>query len=701
MAIFPEQRGVLWLFSKQRGACPAPFSSWARALRAWASGAGGEGEDNISSQDLGPGCTPGLVISGCRSRKALSPLIANKEIDTRPKFHSCLKNYQTVFKIFAKREILKPVKATRAPFFSEAWTGLPILTKLARNPLVHLSLIALAACLAYANSFSVPFVFDDDTHIKYNLLIQDVRFLADPSLAKGIGLNHYYFLRLRYVSLLSFALDYRLHGLNPSGYHLTNLIIHLINASLVYGLIKISFTTPLLSQSVLQRYGSLIAFFTALLFAVHPIQTQAVTYIAQRQMSLATLFYLLSLYLYVKWRLASLAGAQAGARDLKSLLVGLYVLSLGVAVLGMKTKEICVTLPVAIGLYEFLFFQGKVLKRMMFIIPYLVTTFIIPLSLMTLVDLRQPLGEILTSVSHKSFIFTPVSSGDYLLTQFTVLVTYLRLLVLPINQNLDYDYPIYHSFLAPTVFLSFALLAAILALAVYLLYAYREREPGVRLVAFGIFFFFLALAVESSIMPMIDVINEHRLYLAAAGFFAALTTGIFLGVSRWEGRWPALPGLAILLLLVLAGGYGVATHRRNQVWQSELHLWEDVVKKSPGKARAYIQLGYAYAHQGQYNRAIPFYQQAIALNPGFAPYYSDLSIAYLNVGDTEKAMQMAQKALQVNPKSAYAYNNLGVLYLRQGEMERAAAMFNFALRINPGDANAHANLQLIQKRKKP
>ena len=365
--------------------------------------------------------------------------------------------------------------------------------------MLHVSLIILAACLAYANSFSVPFIFDDHVIIENNLFIQDARFLANPSLVKGTSL--YYPLKLRYISLLSFSLDYLNHGLNPRGYHLTNLVIHLINALLVYGLIGVAFAAPWLARSTLQRYAPLIACFTALFFAVHPVQTQAVTYIAQRYMSLATLFYLLSIYLYGKWRLATLEVTRVGARGLGGILLGIYLLSLTAAFLGLKTKEICVTLPFAIGLYEFLFFQGKVWKRLLYIIPYVLAILVIPLSFMDLVDFKQPLEQILSTISQKSFIATPTSSFDYLLTQFTVLVTYLKLLVFPIHQNLDYDYPIYHSFLDPAVLLSFALIVAIIGLAIYLLSRYREQEPAVHLMAFGIFFFFLALAVESVLCP--------------------------------------------------------------------------------------------------------------------------------------------------------------------------------------------------------
>ncbi len=229
------------------------------------------------------------------------------------------------------------------------------MNKLICKPALHLILIALAACLAYANSLGVPFIFDDHVIIENNLFIQDARFLANPSLVKGSYL--YYPLKLRYVSLLSFAWDYHLWGLDPWGYHLTNLIIHLLSAFLVYGLITLIFAGPRLAPTALQRHAPFIAAFAALLFALHPVQTQAVTYIVQRYMSLAALFYLLSLFLYVKWRLASLEVERLGARGFGGLLAGLYLLSLAAALMGLKTKEICLTLPLALGLCEFSFFS--------------------------------------------------------------------------------------------------------------------------------------------------------------------------------------------------------------------------------------------------------------------------------------------------------------------------------------------------------
>ncbi len=569
------------------------------------------------------------------------------------------------------------------------------MTKLVRNPLVHLAIIALVTCLAYANSFRVPFIFDDHTIIEENSFIQDARFLANPSLAKGSYL--YYPLKLRYVSLLSFAIDYQRSGLDPRDYHQTNLIIHLLNAFLVYGLILLTFATPRLASSRLLGYDTWVAGCASLLFALHPVQTQAVTYIVQRYMSLAALFYLLSLYLYAKWRLASLEVRRTGARGLGGILTALYLFALLAALLGLRTKEVCLTLPLALVLYEFLFFEGTWWKRLLLILPFGLATFIVPLGLLDLVDLNQPLAAILHNISRRSFIATPVTSGDYLLTQFVVWVTYLRLLVLPVHQNLDYDFPIYRSVFDPAVILSLLLLAALLGLVVWLVQHYRKREPAVRLVAFGAGLFFLGPLVESSFMPMIDVINEHRLYLAAAGFFTALAVGVIWGAVNRAGRRPYLPGVAALVLLALAGTYGVATYCRNQVYQSEISLWEDVVKKSPRKARPYNELGLAYARKGRYSEALPFYQKAAALDPRFANYYNNMGQAYLNLGDLAKAQEMFNLALKKEPENYFAINNLGVIYLRQQRLQEAKEMFDRALRISPGYTVAQHNLQIIQR----
>jgi protein O-mannosyl-transferase len=210
------------------------------------------------------------------------------------------------------------------------------------RPLFHAVLIILLGLMIYSNTFHVPFQFDDLPVIKQSASLPETF-----SLSAFLEGN-------RSIGYLSFALNYAVHGLSVEGYHFVNIAIHLTNALLLYILVIVSFITPVLRDTVPKDRERAIALVSSLLFVCHPVQTQAVTYIVQRFTSLAAMFYLLSLILYVKARTLSRPA--------------IYVLSLLCAVLAMKTKEIAFTLPFVIALYEAMFFRGAGWKR--FLSPY-------------------------------------------------------------------------------------------------------------------------------------------------------------------------------------------------------------------------------------------------------------------------------------------------------------------------------------------
>ncbi|MHC4502886.1 MAG: tetratricopeptide repeat protein, partial [Planctomycetota bacterium] len=353
----------------------------------------------------------------------------------------------------------------------------------------------------------------------------------------------------RPVGYFTFAVNYRLSGLHVTSYHVVNLAIHIANALLLYGLVVLSFRTPRLSGSSLAGGAPLLALFAALLFVSHPIQTQAVTYIVQRFTSLATLFYLLAIFLYVKARLCDKIFPHATV---------LFAASVLAAVLAMKTKEISFTLPVTILFYDLLFLAGSAKKRLVPFIPMLLTMLIIP---MALFDFTGSLGETIGDIGQRARLETDMSRAAYLFTQFRVITTYIRLLFLPVGQNLDYDYPLYTSFFQPGVFMSFVFLLLLFAGGVYLIVRSRKGEPSLRLAGFGMIWFFVALSVESSIIPIVDVIFEHRVYLPSAGAFTALVCGAFLLVSKLGHGKPRTAAIALLAFLpVLCAG---AAFKRN------------------------------------------------------------------------------------------------------------------------------------------
>jgi hypothetical protein len=468
------------------------------------------------------------------------------------------------------------------------------------------NLFSILFCVvAYSGTLTTPFFFDDELVIVKNPVIKDMGLFFEPSKAE-IFTGHFEYptFKRRYIGYLTFALNYRLHGLNVSGYHLVNLFIHISTALLLYLLVILSFQTPFLRSSSLKDYAPHIALFSALLFACHPLQTQAVTYIWQRVTSLASLLLLLSLTAYVRWRLSQ--SASAGIKALPW-----YLLCLLSAVLAMKTKEIAFMLPLTIALYEFFFFQGPIARRTLFLVPLFCTMLIIPL---TLFSIDQPAGELIDDVEGMRGN-TELSRWQYLMTSFRVIVTYVRLLFLPIHQNLDYDYPVYSSFLDGAVLLSFLFLMSLLGLGVSLLFRSRDTSPHLRIISFGIFWFFINLLLESSIIPLNNVIWEHRLYLPSMGVSLAVSTLVFTGVQklRERGKGGAQTAVSVLVavVLILTG----ATYARNRVWGDEVTLWQDVVKKSPRKARGDNNLGNAYRSLGNFDEAIKQYQFALQLDP--------------------------------------------------------------------------------------
>lgn len=289
------------------------------------------------------------------------------------------------------------------------------------------------------------------------------------------------------------------------------------------------------SSAVSGTSAFVIALFSALLFVVHPLQTQAVTYVVQRYTSLATLFYLLSIFMYAKWRAAS-AGSETAvsktelAPGLNARRIIFYAAAVAAALLAMGAKEIAFTLPAILVLWEFSFYKGAVKKRLLYLLPFILAPVLIPLSL----------------ISSNSSLFTaegetaPPAALDYLFTQFRVLVTYLRLLVFPVGQNLDYDYPLYHSFADLNVFLSFISLLLMVALGAFFFYRSRKKSSAapLMLIAFGIFWFFIASSVESSVISIADVIFEHRIYLPSVGIIIAAVTGMVTASSALKHKVP-------------------------------------------------------------------------------------------------------------------------------------------------------------------
>ncbi len=607
----------------------------------------------------------------------------------------------------------------------------PEKTAFLQKPFLYLLLIAGLTFFVYSNTFQSPFQWDEKTFLEKNQIIKDLKYFTQPAEAQGFA--YYGALKSRYIGFLTFALNYRMHGFDVKGYHIVNFSIHLINALLVYFLVILTLQTlyfvsesrggvtpPLHGSRFTIRDARFIALFSSLLFVSHPVQTEAVTYIFQRLASLVTMFYLLSMALYIKGRLRSFSaesiarsaeGSSKKSRSYALSPVHFYFLSLVFAVCAMKTKENAFTLPVVITLYEFLFFFGPIKKRLIRLIPLILTLFIIPL---TLIGIDKPAGEIIGQVQDPASMgYRGISGGDYLFTQFRVIVTYIRLLFLPIGQNIDYDYPVYHSFMTLTMIASFLFLFVIFGTGVYLIYKTRQGAAPLsppllrgelkggdltpiaafyRLIGFGILWFFITLSIESSIIPIPMLINEYRVYLPSVGAFMAMSTGMFMLTERLRNKIPQIRTIAlpayVLIILVLSG----VTYARNNVWTNEVIMWEDVAGKSPHKARPHNNLGNAYAGSKRLHDALREYQAALALKPDYPEAHNNLGNAYLDLARFNEALKECQAALKLNPSYADAHYNLGNAYLGLKQFDEAIAEYRTALKLKLDYFEAHNNL---------
>ena len=583
-----------------------------------------------------------------------------------------------------KKKEKKPVQDNKPPVHGPVFNLTGVHPRLGFYVLIVL--IPIFGILAYSNTFHAPFQWDESAFIEKNPIVKDLSYFLETSKAKGY--EYYPALKGRYIGYLTFALNYKMHGLDVTGYHVVNIVIHLINALLVYLFVALTFKTPFMMESPLSYYSKVIAFFSAMLFVSHPVQTEAVTYIFQRLASLVTLFYILSLVCYIKARLE-------GQTSTSTFAFAFAFLSVLFAVLAMKTKENAFTLPVVLAIYEFSFFRGEIRQRLLRLIPILLTLLIIPLSLTGTDTIPANPAEV--GITPAIDTHGHMSQNEYLLTQFRVIVTYIRLLFFPINQNLYYDYPVFTSFLDPEVFLSFLFLLSIFAFAVYLFRSSKVKGHELRLIAFGILWFFVTLSVESSIIPIPMTICEYRVYLPSAGAFLAMTTGLFILMARVKDKKIRLGIISSLILVTFVFSY--AAYARNTLWGSNISMWEDVVKKSPQKAKGYNTLGNAYYDKGQIDKAISYYHSALKVQPHHPKVYYNLANAYYGKGMVNDAIRHYEAAIRLNPAYADAHNNLGIAYASKELTDMAIKHYEAALKLKPDNAETYYNLGVIYYRK--
>ncbi len=519
-----------------------------------------------------------------------------------------------------------------------------------RRDLLGLLAVLLLGAIAYSNAPQAGFVFDDLGQIVENPGVQGL-----AAFGRSTHLPN------RWVGYLSFALSHEAFGLAPAGWHAVNVAIHLANAALVWTLVLLAFRTPRLRTSVLAPASSSLAFAAAALCVVHPLATQAVTYVVQRLTSLATLSYLAASVLFVAWRLAE------GRRGRGWMYAG----SLLAAFLAVRTKEIAFTLPLTLLMVEWALFAGG-RRRFLAVVPVAGLALLIPLSLL---DLGGHGGSVLASADASTRVMAPAGRLDYLRTQAVVVVRYLAMLALPAGQAVDHHVAIRRSWLAPDVAGATILLAAIASLGGWLAWRSTPRrgrpplDPAVRLVALGIGWFFVTLSVESSLIPIADVMNEHRVYLPSVGILLALVTGGALGLRRVDPvHYPRDLAIAAGVASMVLGG---VTWSRNRVWMDEVSLWSDAAAKEPRMIRPLSNWGAALTKQQRYREAAAVFARAVELEPSSVAAHVQLGVVRYLSGDVRGAEVALRRAVALDPDDPDALLNFSVFLGATGRRPEA------------------------------
>ena len=386
-------------------------------------------------------------------------------------------------------------------------------------PLRHLIAIGLivgVALLAYSNTFHVPFHFDDRPNITQNPNVQ-IKVFSWDRIERLI--KYTYKESIRVFSYFTFALNYYFGGFNVFGYHLVNFLIHIASGIFLYAFLLLTFNLP----SLKEKYGSIsykVALFTSLIFIAHPIQTQSVTYIVQRMASMAGMFYLLSLVLYIKGRLST--GWP------RVFYFGGMVLSY---LLGVFSKENVAILPLFVALYEFYFFQNLDLSpRGKKILLALIAILLVLGIFGFIIWGKRYINVIIEGYAYRTF-----TMSERVLTQFRIVLYYVTLLLYPhpSRLNLDYDFPISKTILdPPTTLISILIVAGFIGYSIWT----AKKRP---VISFCILWYFGNLVIESSIFPL-EMVYEHRLYLPAVGPFILFSLFVVRGVEKLKYKFPFL-----------------------------------------------------------------------------------------------------------------------------------------------------------------
>ncbi len=528
-----------------------------------------------------------------------------------------------------------------------------------RNLILSLIIIAALGFAVYANSTGGKFVWDDRYLITHDIYIKNLSYLPNifkESIGAGVAIKSTSY---RPVQMLTYMADYSVWKLNPFGYHLTNVLFHIAAALCIFWLINILFG------------NNLISLLTAALFVVHPIHTEAVSYISGRADPMALTFMLLAFVFYVKIGTVP----QAGVTTRWGL--SLFLCSLCYT-LALLSRESSIALPFLILSYHYFFKKPVKLKR---ILPFFIIALIYILFRSAI--LKSPL---------------PHNLADTTLLQrlpgfFTAIFNYIKLLIFPFDLHMEYGPK-------PAGNIIFKAFAGILLLAALIFLAVKERDRN-KPVAFAAAWFVITILPVSNIYPLNTYMAEHWLYLPSVGMFLMVAGAFNLVISNQVKKvkltnltWLDITRLAITAsgILALIAFWSVLTIHQNISWRDPIVFYERLLKYAPASARLSNDVGLAYSELGRNDDALRLFKKAVEIDPAYANPYSNIATMYFYFGKRDEAIKFFKKAIEIDPNLPDPYNNLANIYQSMEKYDEAIELYKKAININPIYAEAYNNL---------
>jgi protein O-mannosyl-transferase len=537
--------------------------------------------------------------------------------------------------------------------------------------------------------------------LHYNFQFDDIANITKHFDIRHNTLKMLFFSGTRWISYWINAIHYSIGAFDPFSYRVGNVAIHTLNGILLFFILFIA-SKQLSKDSFFQRHAYYLAFLTSLLFLLHPVQTQTVSYVIQGQLEGLSTLSILSM-------IACLIATVSTQHLIMKIPIGAILFCTAIVACG--TKEITIIAPLLMILFDWFFLaQGslRALKKRLplhaalaILILCIYLWFLKPQFFTEILGLqkvvRNNIGNVITQAPDQ--VITP---WLFFISQFKVILHYISIFIWPFNISVEYDWVLSNSFLAPDSFLPFLGLLVIAFIIVRLL-----QHNSISPIAFAILWFFMCILPRSSIIPSPELLVDYKTYMASCGLFFLLASALIFALNSLLHKIRLLATLKphqqashFALVAVCAFSLGLCTMRRNTVWRSGIEFWHNMIKNAPCKARAYNNYGVELSQQlHQFEEAVPYFKKAISMDKNYPDPWNNLAVAYANLSKLDLAIDALKEGIKINPYYPEGYNNIASFYLQKKDLEKAEKALQMALKLRPYYGKAHFNLGRVYMEK--